>query len=119
MTGRGSLDYSRNVLLLWRSNNMLEESCVPIVTALNKVGRKDLADFITITFSTSQVAGSPSISMLVSNGQLRLWACNFIVDMKCFRKSISIYKSGLKRAWQVDIDCGNFVVCDSKAINKI
>lgn len=51
---------------------MLEESFVPIVTALNKVGRKDLADFITITFSTSQVAGSPSISKLVSNGQLRL-----------------------------------------------
>ena len=67
MTGRGPLDCGREALLLWRSNN-ISQSHVPIITALYKVGREDLADSISKTFSTSQVADSSKFIVMVSNG---------------------------------------------------
>ena len=67
MTGRRPLDCGREVLLLWRSSNM-SESFVPIVTALHKVGREDLADSIAKMFSISQVADSSKFIITVSNG---------------------------------------------------
>ena len=47
----GSLECGREVILLWRSRNM-SASWEPITTALNTIGRTDLAGCIKNYFST-------------------------------------------------------------------
>ena len=47
----GSLECGRKVILLWRSCNM-SASWEPITTALDTIGRKDLADYIKTYFTT-------------------------------------------------------------------
>ena len=48
----GSLECGREVILLWRSRNMLA-SWEPVTTALNTIGRKDLAALIKNHFTIS------------------------------------------------------------------
>ena len=48
----GSLECGRKVILLWRSCNM-SASWEPITTALDTIGRKDLADHIKNYFTTT------------------------------------------------------------------
>ena len=47
----GSLECGREAILLWRSRNM-SASWEPITTALDTIGRKDLAGHIKSYFST-------------------------------------------------------------------
>ena len=49
----GSLECSREVMLLWRSRN-ISATCEPIVTALDAIGRTNLADHIKNCFSSTQ-----------------------------------------------------------------
>ena len=54
----GSLQYGREVILLWRSRNM-SASWEPIATALDAIGRKYLAFCIKNCFSSTQQQPRP------------------------------------------------------------
>ena len=49
----GPLECGREVMLLWRSRN-ISATCEPIVTALDAIGRTNLADHIDNCFSSTQ-----------------------------------------------------------------
>ena len=63
----GSLECGREVMLLWRSRN-ISATCEPIVTALDAIGRTNLADDIKNCFSSTQQQprAQPSINITES-----------------------------------------------------
>ena len=76
----GFLECGREAILLWRSRNM-SASWEPIGTALNTIGRKDLAGCIKNYFTTPpelQVQGHLTSQLITSKLTLTTYLNNFI-----------------------------------------